>query len=81
MIQDRRVITEQDFRRLLAKRLITEREFEALYGIKASTLRRWRLVGKGPLYHKLHGAVRYDVAEVEAWVKSCAVGTLAEVSV
>jgi predicted DNA-binding transcriptional regulator AlpA len=56
------------------KRFINEREFEATYGIKAATLRRWRLVGKGPIFRKLGGAVRYEVSAIEAWIAGCPKG-------
>lgn len=31
------------------------------------TLRKWRLTGKGPKYRKFGGAVRYGLADLEAY--------------
>lgn len=32
--------------------------------VSVSTLRRWRAQGKGPIFRKLNGAVRYDPLDV-----------------
>ncbi len=49
-------------------------EVAALIGIAGDTLKRWRVQGKGPRYRKIgtsrQGAVCYDRAEVEAWLKA-----------
>jgi predicted DNA-binding transcriptional regulator AlpA len=34
----------------------------------ARTLTQWRYLGTGPSYFKVGGAVRYDLADVEAWL-------------
>src|ERR1035441_9916494 len=34
------------------------------------TLRYWRNVGLGPIWHKLEGSIRYELADVEAYVQS-----------
>lgn len=38
--------------------------------IPEGTLRYWRNVGLGPVWHKLEGSIRYDVRDVEAYVES-----------
>ena len=58
----------------MTKRYLNEKEFEAQYGIRRTTLRRWRVFGKGPRFRKLHGAVRYDVRDIESWIESCPTG-------
>jgi hypothetical protein len=67
-----------------AKRFLSEVEVEASYGIPHRTLQNWRVLGRGPLYRKFGKAVKYDVADLEAWIQalptggagvpSCAVG-------
>lgn len=37
-------------------------------GVSAATLRKWRLIGKGPCFAKLGSAVVYDPAELRRWV-------------
>lgn len=49
-------------------RRIRSAEAAAIIGIKDHTLRVWRLRGKGPPFFKVGYAVRYDRAEVEAWM-------------
>lgn len=34
------------------------------------TLSQWRYLGKGPVYLRLEGAIRYDVADLDAWLDS-----------
>ena len=36
-------------------------------GLSAGTLCTWRYQGKGPSYYKVGNAVRYKIADVEAW--------------
>lgn len=50
-------------------KFIDEHQVAEMVGLSVKTLRRWRLFGRGPKYHKLNGrAVRYEIAEIEAWV-------------
>lgn len=42
----------------------------AMLDIPEGTLRHWRNVGLGPVWHKLEGSIRYDVRDVEAYVES-----------
>jgi len=57
-----------------ARRFIDERELARITGLKAKTLQRWRVFGKGPRFHKLGGAARYDLRDVEVWLAGCPVG-------
>jgi predicted DNA-binding transcriptional regulator AlpA len=50
---------------------LSERELSELTGIKVNTLQRWRLLGKGPRFLKLGGAVRYDPKDVDVWLEEC----------
>jgi predicted DNA-binding transcriptional regulator AlpA len=55
-------------------RFLCDRELEQLTGIKAKTFRNWRSRGKGPRYTKLGRIPRYEIQDVEAWIRSCPVG-------
>ena len=52
------------------RRLIKESEAAEILNIEVQTLRRWRCVGKPPGYVKVGGAVRYDLADIEAFIES-----------
>ena len=49
--------------------LMTETEAARLLGLKVATLRRWRWGGKPPRFLKIGGAVRYDPADLEAFIE------------
>jgi predicted DNA-binding transcriptional regulator AlpA len=57
-----------------ANALVREHEVAKLLQISLPTLRRWRLLKQGPRYIKLNpgdgGAVRYRLADVEAFLAS-----------
>lgn len=52
--------------------LLTEREFAALFGVSVRTAQEWRQTGQGPPFLKLsdkkRGVVRYDPADVQAYI-------------
>ncbi len=50
--------------------LLTSKQLSTILGIPEGTLRYWRNVGLGPVWHKLEGSIRYDVRDVEAYVES-----------
>lgn len=39
-------------------------------GVGHSTLAKWRAKGQGPRWYKIAGRVRYDVADLKAWLQS-----------
>lgn len=51
-------------------KLLTAKQLSPILGIPEGTLRYWRNVGLGPVWHKLEGSIRYDVRDVEAYVES-----------
>lgn len=55
-------------------RLLSEQQVEQFYGLRVRTLQRWRLEGRGPRYRKLHGLVRYDVRDLDAWIAAAPAG-------
>ena len=50
--------------------LLTEADTAEILRLKVATLRRWRWAGCGPNFIKCCGAVRYDPADVEAFIDS-----------
>lgn len=54
------------------KHLTTEELAERL-GIEPRTADDWRVDGRGPKFIRFGRTVRYRVADVEAWEKSCLV--------
>jgi predicted DNA-binding transcriptional regulator AlpA len=58
----------------LPSRFISEEELELLTGIKRRTWQKHRLFRRGPRFYRLHGAVRYDLAEVMEWIRGNGVG-------
>lgn len=53
-------------------KLLLESEVAALTQLSRKTLQAWRVSGHGPKFHKLGAAVRYDAAELAAWLAAAA---------
>ena len=49
-------------------KLLTSNQVADMLNLPGSTLRYWRKVGVGPRWIKLEGSVRYDVADVVAYI-------------
>ena len=47
------------------------RQAATFLNLSPNTLSRWRWSGDGPRYVKLGRAVRYRVADLEAWLDDC----------
>jgi hypothetical protein len=58
----------------LGRRFVSDVELDHITGISHRTWKKHRLFSRGPRYYKIHGAVRYDLEEVLAWIRSQAVG-------
>jgi len=61
------------------KRFLDENELAEMFGLSVRTIRRSRLVGRGPRFRKLGGthragAVRYASEDVEEWIEGCPAG-------
>jgi hypothetical protein len=50
--------------------LVNENEAAGILGISVRTARRWRWMGKGPRFIKVGACVRYDVADLEAFIEA-----------
>src|SRR5262245_43664301 len=49
-------------------RRVNEAQAAQYLGVSDKTLRRWRWAGRGPGYIKLGSAVRYDTADLDAFL-------------
>lgn len=52
------------------EKLLNEHDLARITGMSVATVRRWRLFRQGPKYLKLGSAVRYQPADVAAWLKA-----------
>lgn len=53
-----------------APALVNEIEAARMLGISVKTMRRWRWAGRGPVFHKIGGAVRYHPDSLEAFIEA-----------
>lgn len=51
-----------------APKMLTEQDVIAMTGLARGTLAYWRHLGTGPKSYKLGRRVRYDEADVLAWI-------------
>jgi len=52
----------------IAPRYFNEHEVAAITNLSLKTLRRWRMLGRGPAYKKFGAAVRYAESTLTAWI-------------
>lgn len=57
-------------KKLTLKLFLKSTEVEKLYSISARTLANWRHKRRGPKYHKVGGAVRYKVEDLDKFMES-----------
>jgi predicted DNA-binding transcriptional regulator AlpA len=50
--------------------LVNETEAARILGLSVKTLRRWRWAGKPPRFLKIGAAVRYDPADLAAFIEA-----------
>ena len=50
--------------------LLKEADAAGILTVEIATLRRWRWAGRGPRYIKIGGAVRYDPADLQAFIEA-----------
>jgi predicted site-specific integrase-resolvase len=53
-----------------AIKMLTPKQLSQIFEIPDGTLRYWRSVGLGPVWHKLEGSIRYALEDVEAYLQS-----------
>jgi predicted DNA-binding transcriptional regulator AlpA len=51
----------------------------AYLGLQVSTLHKWRNTGRGPRFIKMGGAIRYRLADLDAFICASTVASTAEV--
>lgn len=49
-------------------KFLTPVDLSEMLQVSLSTLANWRSTGKGPAFSRFGGLVRYDSAEVNAWL-------------
>ena len=57
-------------KKLSSKLFLKSTEVQELYGISAQTLANWSSKKVGPKYHKVGGAVRYKVEDLDKFMES-----------
>jgi predicted DNA-binding transcriptional regulator AlpA len=50
--------------------LLNEHDVARITGLSVASVRRWRLLRKGPKYIKIGSAVRYKPEDIRAWLTS-----------
>ena len=55
----------------MMSQVFDEKEAARVLGVAIQTLRNWRHKRKGPAYHKIGKAVRYRMADLEAYLQEC----------
>ena len=58
----------------LVETLLDERQLAQKLRVSVGTLRYWRIVDKGPSFHKIGQLVRYSPSRVNDWLSRCASG-------
>ena len=53
-----------------ARALLNETEAARILAMRVTTLRRWRWAGRGPRFVKIGAAVRYDRADLSAFIEA-----------
>lgn len=48
--------------------LVDQREAARYLGVKVHTLENWRYLGKGPRFYRVGQLVKYDQADLDAWL-------------
>ncbi len=51
----------------LAK-FLNENQLAEMLSMSVKTLRKWRLFGQGPPFHRFQSSVRYSATEVQEWI-------------
>jgi hypothetical protein len=68
--EPRALHSEAPAQKRLSRQLVSTKELSAIWGVPESTLRYWRSAETGPPYVKLGGRIKYDLADVERYVRA-----------
>lgn len=60
------------------ERLLNEHDVARITGLSIASVRRWRLLKRGPKYIKIGASVRYRPEHVATWLQSRPIGGGAE---
>ena len=52
------------------RQLVSTKDLSEIWGVPESTLRYWRCAQTGPPYVKLGGRIKYDLTDVERYVRA-----------
>lgn len=52
------------------EKLLNEQDVARLTGLSVASVRRWRLLQRGPKYLKIGAAVRYRAEDISAWLET-----------
>ncbi len=63
-------ISDHKHKQQSRRQLVSTKELSEIWGVPESTLRYWRCAEIGPPYVKLGGRIRYDLADVEHYVRA-----------
>jgi hypothetical protein len=63
----------------MSGKLYRDTEVAEARNIPVTTLRNMRSGGGGPVYHKIGGAVRYTLEDVDAWLATTRVSSTSQV--
>jgi Helix-turn-helix domain len=53
----------------MERQFLNEKQVSERYGWGLSTLRNWRFLGRGPAYSKVGKSVRYNLADLEDFMR------------
>ena len=53
----------------MSKELVSEKIAARMFGLSVSWFQKRRVYGDGPPYYKVGGSVRYDVSELQQWMR------------
>jgi hypothetical protein len=68
--ESRATVSEIPAQKRLSRQLVSTKELSSIWGVPESTLRYWRSAETGPPYVKLGGRIKYDLADVERYVRA-----------
>jgi predicted DNA-binding transcriptional regulator AlpA len=64
----------RNLREIQLDALLNEHDVSRITGLSLASVRRWRLLRKGPKFIKISASVRYRASDVAAWLESMPTG-------